>query len=416
MGALRKIQHLNTSLSSLHFDYITAIRTILQSLPIQIDFHHVKGHADDSTPLQDLSTIERMNVTADLLAKEFNSLPAQDSELDQLSILNEIGPIKVPEGQKFTKISSKFRSTLYDALTKKPTEDYWMKKMKIDNSLHSSLDWQLMGQAFETINVEKQKEVVKWNSEFCGTSKNLKIWKEQTHQKCPICGFDGENTEHILKCPHPEATSVWGKSLRTLEEWLTQQSTAPDLIKIIIDNLRAWRVNRPSVEYSGSLPHLHTALRRQNSIGWSPFIRGFVNIEWKEVQRRYLQQLNSQKSHRRWLKMLIIKLWQISWDMWRFRNSILHSQSTTSTTNFSFLLTTEILKELSHGSRLLPPSCRYLFQKSQSTLLKSTLNNKKLWLTNVWAARDSYTPADIITQNRNTIVQSYVVAWKKKLK
>ena len=56
-----------------------------------------------------------------------------------------------------------------------------------------------------------------------------------------------------------------------------------------------------------------------------------------------------------------------------------------------------------------------IFNTTQDKLLKSSVNNKKLWLADVWAAKDSYTPADITTQNRNTIVQSYTVAWKKRL-
>ena len=114
--------------------------------------------------------------------------------------------------------------------------------------------------------------------------------------------------------------------------------------------------------------------------------------------------------------MLIIKFWQISWDMWRFRNGILHTQSTTHITNFTFLLTTEIVKEMDYGGRLLPPTCKYLFNQSQSKLLSTTTNNKKLWLANVWAARDAYTPADVRTQTRNHIVQAHMVAWKKRLK
>ena len=182
-----------------------------------------------------------------------------------------------------------------------------------------------------------------------------------------------------------------------------------------IKNLTAWRENRSPIHYDGPLIGLQQAVENQNKLGWSPFIKGFIHVDWKELQRRHLQQLHLQKSHRWWLKMLTIKLWQISWDMWRFRNGVVHSQSTTSTTNFTFLLTTEILKELEHGYRLLPPSSRYLFHSTQEKLLNSTVNNKKLWLANVWAARDAYTPADTITQTRNTIVQAYIVAWKKRL-
>ena len=48
--------------------------------------------------------------------------------------------------------------------------------------------------------------------------------------------------------------------------------------------------------------------------------------------------------------------------------------------------------------------------------MKSILNNKKLLLTNVWAARDNYSPAETITQNRHPVVSANVMAWKKRLK
>ena len=262
----------------------------------------------------------------------------------------------------------------------------------------------------------KTKKVVKWNSEFCATSKNLKRWNEQTHQSCPICGFDGETTDHILRCPHPSTITEWKKSIRSLKEWMMQQSTAPAIISAIEENLNAWRENRPAVAYEGPMPGMSKAIEAQNDIGWSPFIRGFVAVEWKEIQSQHLKLLKSKRSHKRWLKMIIIKFWQISWDMWRFRNGILHSQSPTSTTNYSFLLMTEILKEKEYGGTLLPPTCRYLFSQPQEKLLNSTINNKILWLANAWSARDTYTPADIINQNRNKIIHAHVIAWKKKLK
>ena len=47
------------------------------------------------------------------------------------------------------------------------------------------------------------------------------------------------------------------------------------------------------------------------------------------------------------------------------------------------------MKEFQHGSNLLPPVCKYLFQTTQEKLLGSTINNKKLWLANAWASRDT---------------------------
>jgi hypothetical protein len=273
-----------------------------------------------------------------------------------------------------------------------------------------------MGSAFKSIPNEKQKEIVKWNSEFCGTSRNLFRRGEQTHQKCPTCGHDGETTDHILRCPHPEAKKAWRKSVAALETWMMQQSTDPTLRKVILEHINSWRNLSTPQPNTHSTLKINEVIHCQSIIGWAPFLRGFIHCEWKEIQNQYLKSINSKLSHKRWQKMLIKKLWEISWDMWRFRNGVLHNHDTTQTTNFSFLLTTEILKEKEFGCRLLPPTCRYLFNQPQDKLLSSTINNKKLWLANVWAARDAYTPADVNTQTRNPIVQAQVISWKKKLK
>ena len=118
------------------------------------------------------------------------------------------------------------------------------------------------------------------------------------------------------------------------------------------------------------------------------------------------------KTGKRWTISLIQKLWLVSWDMWRFRNGIQHSQSTTVPTNFSFLLMPTIISELNHGHRLFPPSCDYLFTNATS-LLRGSINNQKLWIAIVWSARDRYSLADIICQSRNRVVESFVVAWRK---
>ena len=131
---------------------------------------------------------------------------------------------------------------------------------------------------------------------------------------------------------------------------------------------------------------------------------------WIDSQQCYYLHVGSKKSGKRWLSSLIKKMWSVSWDMWRFRNGILHSQSITTPSNFTFLLSSMILTELHHGHRLLPPSCSYLFHTSHTSLLRGSVNSRKIWLVTVWSARDHYSPADTICQRRNAIVASFVVA------
>ena len=86
LGALNKVQHQHISLSSLHFDFVSSIKSLISELPINIGFHHVKGHADDNTPFHQLSTIEKMNVTADRLAKEYNEIMRNNCDLEHLAL------------------------------------------------------------------------------------------------------------------------------------------------------------------------------------------------------------------------------------------------------------------------------------------------------------------------------------------
>ena len=209
---------------------------------------------------------------------------------------------------------------------------------------------------------------------------------------------------------------MWNATLNKVETWLNQQSTAPDVTHVIIENLRAWNASRRPVLYEGSHPHLNRAIIEQNRIGWEPFLRGYVSSKWNEAQSCHYLHLGSKKTGHRWLTELIKKMWAIAWDMWRFRNGVLHSQSLTIPTNFTFLLTSAILQEMNHGHRLLPPRCNYLFSTTAAAILKGSINSQKLWLATVWGARDLYSPADVICQSRNEIVRAYVDSWKKRVK
>ena len=178
----------------------------------------------------------------------------------------------------------------------------------------------------------------------------------------------------------------------------------------------AWRQSRPSTHYNGPHPFLQEAQQHQSALGWHAFVRGFVSTKWAKSQDCHYKHLGSKRTGKRWVAALIKKMWQVSWDMWRFCNGVTHSQSPSHTTNSSFLLTSTIIAEKNHGHRLLPPKCSYLFQSPLHTLLNISINNKKLWVATVWAARDLYSPADTFNQSRNTIIASFVEPWKKKLR
>ena len=281
--------------------------------------------------------------------------------------------------------------------------------------MQSHISWSSISSAFLSLPHLKRIEVVKWNSDFCATGKNLQRRREQSHSACPSCGASGETTSHILQCPHPSVRSKWNATVAGLEQWMKSQQTAPDISNIVVANLHGWCSHQPPITYAGPLPYLSEACSRQASIGWESFLRGFPASSWIYAQQDHYNRISSKRTGKRWLSELIKKLWSVSWDMWRFRNGILHSKSPDAPTNLTFLLTAAIITELNHGGRLLPPSCTYLFSTTMSALLNTSINNKKLWLATVWSARDHFSPADNICQSRNIIVAASVEPWKKRV-
>ena len=257
LGALKKIQTTTTPLSTKHFDYVSSLQMIIKEIPLSIQFIHVKGHQDASIDMEQLSVVEQMNVLADTLAKQANSRLTHDNRTANLPLFKELGPLFLSNGITQTKLTSQLQHSLYSELTKYPTRSYWQKKMTIPSSYSPTIAWDAISSAFTSLSSTKQTEVIKWNSEFCGTGKNLRQWKEQQHSACPTCGVENENTHHILTCPHPTATAQWKQSVRSLENWLIQQSTHPDVTRIIIENLHSWHDNRPP---STITDHIHSLL------------------------------------------------------------------------------------------------------------------------------------------------------------
>ena len=414
-GALHKVQT-SATLSSTHFDYVSAIQNLIRDIPLSLQFLHVKGHLDKVLDMHQMSTVEKMNMLVDIVAREYNETPYDESTMAHKSLYKEYGPIKLQDNDTSMKITSNLRTTLYDELTKHPAKEYWMRKLNIPPNTNTQIAWSSLANASTSLSSAKRAEIIKWNSDFCGTAKNLKRWGEQKHSSCPTCGVSEETTTHILKCPHPSSSRQWERSLSNLKDWMLLRKTAPDITNVIIENLRSWRDDRPPVLYNGHLPHLSEAQSLQSIIGWEPFLRGFPAKAWSSSQHCHYQHLNSKQTGQRWLTELIKKMWAISWDMWRFRNGVLHSQSTDTPTNLTFLITSSILRELNHGHRLLPPNCAYLFASDASTILKATINSKKLWLATVWSARDHYSPADTICHDRNSLVSAFVESWRKRIK
>ena len=64
-------------------------------------------------------------------------------------------------------------------------------------------------------------------------------------------------------------------------------------------------------------------------MGTRAFVEGFMHTQWEEIQAQYLTDTHSRMSPRRRMRLLIQKMWLVSWDMWDARNGIVHDDQET---------------------------------------------------------------------------------------
>jgi hypothetical protein len=72
-------------------------------------------------------------------------------------------------------------------------------------------------------------------------------------------------------------------------------------------------------------PGVTRTLQEQEAMGWNKLVDGFIVESWLETQQLYLEFINKKTTGKRWASRLIVKLWEITWDMWRHWMKILET-------------------------------------------------------------------------------------------
>ena len=224
-GALEKIVNKSVRLQDQHFDYVSVIINTINNLPIHITYIHVDGHKDKLVAHEDLSMLESMNVSADNHARTKASINPSATFRTNAEILNENKPIVIYDefGTKL-RIHSNLDKHLYAHITTPTSKAYWSKKMRIPNNATHEINWDSLGQAFSKLPSTKQKEVIKWNSGFCGTNLSLFRRQQSISAAYPGCNHPQETTDHTLQCQTSGATSEWNKAMEHLEKWMLEKT------------------------------------------------------------------------------------------------------------------------------------------------------------------------------------------------
>ncbi len=233
-------------------------------------------------------------------------------------------------------------------------------------------------------NQHKRIFISKHTVGMCGVGKFMHLWKERDSPSCPRCG-QFEDAAHVWVCSGCNSSDIWNNSLKQLDTWMTSVSTDPEIQDTILHYLKEWR-NGGTTALEDT-PNLISMVQTQFERGWQSFFEGWIPTGWEEAQQAYYAFVNSNRTGRRWTICLILKLWDIAWDLWEHRNGVLHEQNN--------VLTSSEIRQLNQKVRsiygqiqqaFLSPHDKYLLNLPLESLISKDYIYKKTWLIQAQAA------------------------------
>jgi hypothetical protein len=175
--------------------------------------------------------------------------------------------------------------------------------------------------------------------------------------------------------------------MSSLSNWMQKVHTAKDIVFWIIQRLTEWRTSEPFSTAQSDMPGLLQTIAAQDRIGWLAFFKGCIAIEWAGVQEAHFLWLGRRNTGKRWATSLIVKLWEVAWDLWDHRNQVKKHLETAQDVARQEFLIHAISSEYAFGRNGLPQRDWRLFNRPLLSTLVSSLHYLEAWLLRVQTAR-----------------------------
>ena len=218
----------------------------------------------------------------------------------------------------------------------------------------------------------------------------MKLWNKRLVSSCPLCNHPIEDVDHILRCQSAGAIEVWQQSVSNILEWLHANNSCPDLANLAINILSSFKSNQPVTLHDNVLfDGVFKVFTAQKSIGWRLFIDGCFSYEWAKVQQEYLDWMGSRKSGKKWVANLICQLWDLQWNTWMHRNSVLHNTPIVELMSGTACLDQALRHEWRLGFNDMPVTIKAMLPDHIETVLQMRVADKKGWLVLLRRTRES---------------------------
>jgi hypothetical protein len=171
---------------------------IIQSLPFNIHWEHVKGHQDDVVPADQLTRMEQLKLLADELAT--NGLAISTEERLCPFITPSIIELRVND----TTITSHYATHLRQAAGSEAFFKWFIDSYSWDTRMINMVDWEAHHTAIQKLTFAEKRFILKFNTQWLPTGHQQSKVDPSQSTLCPSCrSATVEETEtRLYRCPH----------------------------------------------------------------------------------------------------------------------------------------------------------------------------------------------------------------------
>ena len=339
----------------------------------------IKGHQDETMPIDELPLKARLNCHADQLANEYlTSNPTVN--FSNVPMLPTSGcHLQLKKGT----VTYNIKHEVKLARTTPPLRKRLCSKHAWDAETFDDIDWTSHGRA---LNYQQKHRVtmVKYLHDCLPLGKRVHRYNIKYPESCPSCPAPLEDSDHFWSCPATSRTK-WRKTChKALRDKLTELDTALPLQSLLLEAAKAVLDGLPldTITIDPAVEHVATA---QANIGWDQIFKGRFSQSWRIMQDQYLGSRQTKcNTGQTWLTNVINTIFQEWWKLWELRNEDLHGRDYNTRTQAE---TRQGIRELTQlyqaHQEIAPPHLQWLFNIPLMTRMQYNISTIRQWI-NRW--------------------------------
>ena len=365
-------------------DLILHVQYLIKHLPFRLKLQHIRGHQDKVQDYSSLSTLAKLNVQMDELAKKYFQEPinAPAYHVHSPTLPGEI--ISIFDAH--SKIVKSFTFNLTRHSTGLLAEDQLAKSLKIPPYRLSLLHWDIFSRLHSRQPKHIKSFLTKSIHRHLPIMKRQKTWKLIDCDTCPLCETSQENENHLFQCPHAEIQTFRRQKLKDLQDELTSIGTDPfiqrHLLRLILQFTNRFPVT-PIQECTGN-PEAVLGINEQIKLGIGNLLRGILAWRLGDAQQIYYRSKNNfQSTGDSWTRKLTQFFFSCSHAIWTNRCDKIASTTEMSYEDSTRHQCSSLLFRLTRNPHQLPVNDRHLIHRKSSFTKTASIRALTSWASRV---------------------------------